>query len=111
VHQKPQPANRIAFAGVAEITDQESGRHLTGDVSELSVHGCYVEIQRTLPIANIVVVKIFNESQCFEAIAQVIFVHQNVAMGLVFRDVSMQRRMILRGWLLRSPGPTQYANK
>jgi hypothetical protein len=47
-----------------------------------------------------VTVKIFAASGCFEAKARVIYAHQNLGMGLVFQEVSLQSGNLLRQWLL-----------
>ena len=86
---------------MAEITNQESGGQLTGRVSELSAYGCYVDILNTLPAPRTVTIKIFAASECFEATANVIYTHQNLGMGLVFQEISLQSGNLLRHWLVK----------
>ena len=42
--QEKRRTPRIPFVAVAELAEMESGTNLTGQVSELSAYGCYVEI-------------------------------------------------------------------
>jgi PilZ domain len=101
VYQEKRRTPRIVFIAVAEITDQESGGQLTGRVTELSAYGCYVDILNTLPAPRTVTIKIFAESECFEAKANVIYAHQNLGMGLVFQEISLQSGNLLRHWLVK----------
>ncbi len=80
----------------------ESGASLTGQVSELSAYGCYVEILNTLPIDTTVTIKIFADAECFEAKAKVIYAHPNFGVGLVFQELSLQNGNLLRQWLLKA---------
>jgi hypothetical protein len=100
VHQEKRRTPRISFIAVAEVTDEESGGQLAGQISELSAYGCYVDSLNPLPVANTVTVKIFAASRCFEAKAKVIYAHQYLGMGLVFQEVSLQSGNLLRQWLL-----------
>jgi hypothetical protein len=93
---------RIAFVAAAELCDEKWGRQLTAQVRELSAYGCYVGTLNTLPVANSVLLKIFARSECFEAMAKVIYTHRNRGMGLIFQELSLQSGNLLRQWLLKS---------
>lgn len=69
-------------------------------VSELSANGCYIDEQNPFPNGTIVTLKIFSESELFEATAKVLYAHPNLGMGLVFQDVSLRSGAVLRKWLL-----------
>lgn len=100
--QEKRRTPRIPFVAVAELAEMESGANVTGQVSELSAYGCYVEILNTFPIETTVTIKIFAEAECFEAKAKVIYAHPNFGMGLVFQELSLQNGNLLRQWLLKS---------
>jgi hypothetical protein len=102
VFQEKRRTPRIPFVAVAELAEMESGASLTGQVSELSAYGCYVESLSTLAIDTTVTIKIFAEAECFEAKAKVIYAHPNFGMGLVFQELSLQNGNLLRQWLLKS---------
>jgi len=93
---------RIAFVAATELCDKKSGRQLTAQVREFSAYGCYVGTLNTLPVANTVLLKIFTQSECFEAIAKVIYTHRSRGMGLIFQELSLQSGNLLGQWLLKS---------
>jgi hypothetical protein len=93
---------RIAFIAAAKLCDKKWGKQLTAQVRELSAYGCYVGTLNTLPVANTVLLKIFAHSECFEAMAKVIYTHRNRGMGLIFQELSSQSGNLLRQWLLKS---------
>ncbi|PYU02148.1 MAG: hypothetical protein DMG34_16995 [Acidobacteria bacterium] len=68
-------------------------------VSELSVNGCYIDEQNPFPSGTIVTLKIFSESEVFDATAKVLYAHPNLGMGLVFQEVSLRSDAVLREWL------------
>jgi hypothetical protein len=92
---------RIAFFAAAELCDKKWDRQLTARVRELSAYGCYVGTLNTLPVANTVLLKIFAWSECFEAMAKVIYTHRNRGMGLIFQELSFASGNLLRQWLLK----------
>jgi hypothetical protein len=56
----------------------------------------------TLPIGSAVAIKIFAQSENFEANAKVIYAHPNLGMGLAFEEVSLKSGALLRQWLLEA---------
>jgi hypothetical protein len=57
-----------------------------------------------LPIGSEVAIKIFAESECFEANAKVIYAHPNMGMALAFEQISLEHQTFLRQWLLKASG-------
>ena len=104
MNQKTRRSPRFPFIAVAEIAHTESGGNFNCRVSELSLNGCYVDMLNALPIGSEVRMKIFCESECFEANAKVIYAHPNLGMGLAFEQVSLKSQTLLRQWLLRASG-------
>src|ERR1700688_2636609 len=107
MNQKTRRSPRFPFIAVAEIAHTESGGNFNCRVSELSLKGCYVDMLNALPIGSEVAMKIFSESECFEANSKVIYAHPNLGMGLAFEEVSLKSQTLLRRWLLKagSGGP------
>ena len=93
---------RFPFIAIAELTQKESGGQLNSRVAEISLNGCYVDMLNPLPIERLVAIKIFAESECFEAIAKVIYAHANLGMGLAFQEVSIKSGDLLRRWLAKA---------
>ena len=101
---KTRRSPRIPFIAVAEIAYRNSSGRLSCKVARLSLHGCYVELPNTLPVGREVSIKIFAESECFAAIAKVVYELPNLAMGLAFEEVPVKSGAILRRWLLKASG-------
>jgi hypothetical protein len=91
--QENRRSPRFPFIAVAEITHTDSGEQLDSRVAELSLNGCYVDMLNTLPVGSEIVIKIFAESECFEAAARVIY---------AFQQVSLKSGQLLRQWLLKA---------
>jgi hypothetical protein len=91
---------RFPFVAVAEIKEKESGEELVTQVSEISLYGCYIDQKNPFPSGTTVTVKIFSESEVFEAAARVLYAHPNLGMGLVYHEVSLRSASVLRQWLL-----------
>jgi hypothetical protein len=104
VYTEKRRCPRFPFVGVAEIIEKESDRELVTQVSELSVNGCYIDEPNPFPGGTIVMLKIFSESDVFDATAKVLYAHPNLGMGLVFQEVSLRSGAVLREWLLAAKG-------
>ena len=91
---------RFPFIAEAEVAEQGSSGKLLTRVSELSVNGCYIDEQNPFPSGTIVTLKIFSESEVFDATAKVLYAHPNLGMGLVFQEISLHSGAVLREWLL-----------
>jgi hypothetical protein len=100
--QENRRSPRFPFIAVAEITHTDSGEQLDSRVAELSVNGCYVDMLNTFPVGDEILIKIFAESECFEATARVVYAHPNLGMGLAFQGVSLKNGELLRQWLQRA---------
>lgn len=102
MNRKTRRSPRVPFIAVAEFVHTESGGNFNCTVSELSLNGCYVDMLNALPIGSEVAIKIYAESECFEANAKVIYAHPNLGMGLAFEQVSLKSQTLLRQWLLQA---------
>jgi hypothetical protein len=92
-------APRFRFSAFAEITQETSGAAVATRVKELSLYGCYLELDTPMPRGTPVIVKVFQDDDFFEAKASVIYVQPNLGTGLVFRDVKPHFLAILQKWL------------
>jgi hypothetical protein len=91
---------RYPFAGSIEMREGTSADKRTARVKELSLNGCYVDTESPYPIGASLAIKLFTETEFFEAQASVIYFHPNQGMGLMFRETKPYYLMILRKWLL-----------
>jgi len=93
---------RYPFIAIAEIIHPESGGISGSQVAKISLNGCYVDTAKTLPLGSEVVIKIFAESGCFAATAEVVYANSNSGVGLAFREVPPKSAALLRQWLLKA---------
>jgi hypothetical protein len=100
--QQGRRSPRFPFIAVAEITDVASGQKSEARVAMLSLHGCFVEMQNMLPAESSVGIKIFAESEYFDGPAKIVYVRENVGMGLAFQEVSLRNGSVVRDWLNRA---------
>jgi hypothetical protein len=95
-----QRAPRYPFDAPAEIIVEGSGTKILARVTELSLHGCYLDTSTPLTGHTAVFVKIFGPDDYFEAHSTVIYAHSLLGVGVAFRDVNVACQRILRKWLL-----------
>ena len=98
MEQERRRSPRFPFIAGAEIHEENNGSRLAARVSDMSATGCYIDTINPLPNGTAVRVKIFNETQCFEAAATVVYAHVHLGMGLSFREVPPSSLNVLRGW-------------
>jgi hypothetical protein len=86
----------------------ESGVTIAGNVTELSLYGCYLDSGASLAPRTRVLVKIFaSDGEYFEAEATIIYSNPSLGMGLVFRQVRPDFLAVLRKWLLNAMPQSQ----
>ncbi len=91
---------RYPFVGSIEMREGTSEDKRTGRVKELSLNGCYVDTQSPYPLGASLAIKLFTETEFFEAQASVIYSQADQGMGLMFRETKPYYLMVLRKWLL-----------
>ena len=100
MEQDRRRSPRYPFVGSIEMREGTSEDKRTARVKELSLNGCYVDIASAYPIGTSLSIKLFTETEFFEAQASVIFVDENQGMGLMFRETKPYFIAVLRKWLL-----------
>ena len=92
---------RFVFNAAAEIAPEESpSASVSVRATEISLHGCYLETPAPYAEDTSVFVKIFYESEYFEAKGTVIYSKPTEGMGLTFRDMKPPCRIVLQKWIL-----------
>lgn len=100
MEQERRRTPRYAFVASAEVIEKNSGAKMPSRVSELSLNGCYLDMTNPLPIGTEVTVKIYTESDFFEAPGKVVYSHPNLGMGIEFHDAKPLFQSVLKKWLL-----------
>jgi PilZ domain len=95
-------APRYPFSALATVVPP-GGTPLGGNVTELSLYGCYLGSGAPLAARTRVLIKIFGaDGEYFEADATVIYSSPSLGMGLAFRQVRPDFLTLLRKWLTKA---------
>ena len=98
--QERRRTPRYPFVGSIEMREGTSTDKRSARVKELSLNGCYVDTENPYPMGASLAIKLFTETEFFEAQASVVYSHPNKGMGLMFRETKPYYLMVLRKWLL-----------
>ena len=109
MEQERRRSPRYPFIATAELVEQASDTRMVSRVSELALHGCYLDMMNPFPQNTKVVVKIFTDKQSFEALGTVVYSQHNMGMGVKFEDVKPEFVAILNEWLLKAMGAKKEA--
>lgn len=90
---------RYIFIASAELYDERTDVRVASRVSELSKHGCYLDMMNPFPTGTLVLIKIFAADQTFQSKAKIIYATPNVGAGIAFLDVEPKFEYILNRWL------------
>lgn len=96
-------AERFGFMAVAELTDPEDAKLVSGRVSQISRGGCYVDSPKTFPVGTSLKVIIYRDGRTFVAKANIIHVQEQVGMGVAFLDAPQDQLRILDSWIAEAP--------
>ncbi len=102
MEQNRRRSPRYPFAGSIEMREGTSEDKRMARVKELSLRGCYVETNSPYPLGAYLAIKVFTDSDFFEAQASVIYIQPDQGMGLVFRETKPYYTAVLRKWLLEA---------
>jgi hypothetical protein len=100
VQQERRRTPRYPFIATAEVLDQATRTSVATRVTELSLYGCYIEMQSPLPEGSTIHVKIYSEAKFFEAAGTVVYAIPNGGIGVRFQDVRHQFLVVLKEWLI-----------
>jgi hypothetical protein len=68
-------------------------------VSELSMHGCYLDMMNPFPTGTLVLVKISAGEAFFEARSKIVYSQMNMGAGVGFLEVKPDSQVVLERWL------------
>ena len=90
---------RYTFIASAELIEQKTDVRIATRVSELGLHGCYLDMMNPFPQDTLVLVKIFAGEDFFQAKAKIVYVQPNLGAGVSFLEVEPQPLAVLQRWL------------
>jgi PilZ domain len=68
-------------------------------VSELSMHGCYLDMMNPFPSGTFVLVKISAGEDFFQAKGKIVYSQMNMGAGVVFLEFDKASGLALERWM------------
>jgi hypothetical protein len=91
---------RYMFFAAAELLEEKSEVRVASRVSELSLHGCYLDMMNPFPADIPIRLKIWTEEKTvFETRGSIIYSQPNMGAGVRFVDVDDKNLAVLQHWL------------
>ena len=90
---------RYSFIASAELIEEKADVRIASRVSELSLHGCYLDMMNPFPTGTMVLVKIAAGDAFFEAQSKVIYSQPNMGAGVAFLQIAPDSQAALERWL------------
>src|ERR1700689_890897 len=97
-------APRYPFIARAEIIDEKENARTSSRVSDLSLHGCYVEMKNPFPEGTNVMIEISTETKSLETHAIVSHIEPKRGMGLTFGEMPKSLANVLNRWVIQAKG-------
>jgi len=102
VEKRREP--RYRFVAMAEIVSERENARVTSRTSDISLHGCYVEMNEPFSQGTTVRIELYTETDSVEAQATVAFFEPHTGMGLMFREMPEHYTNVLKRWLAQAKG-------
>jgi PilZ domain-containing protein len=98
-YEEKRRSPRYSFIASAELIEERADVRIATRVSELSLHGCYLDMMNPFPKDTMVLVKISAGDSFFEGKAKVIYSQPNMGAGVGFLHIDPQSQTALERWL------------
>jgi hypothetical protein len=98
-YQERRRTPRYSFIASAELIEVQADVRIASRVSELSRHGCYLDMMNPFPKGTKVLVKISAGEAYFESKANIIYSQMNMGAGVGFIEMSPESQVVLERWL------------
>ena len=90
---------RYPFIASAELIEEKADVRIASRVSELSLHGCYLDMMNPFPTGTMVLVKITAGDAFFEAKSKIVYSQPNMGAGVGFLQIEPTSKDVLEHWL------------
>jgi len=97
--QDKRRSPRYSFIASAELIEEKADVRIASRVSELSRHGCYLDMMNPFPTGTMVLVKIAAGDAFFEAKSKIVYAQHNMGAGVGFLEVAPASQAVLERWL------------
>jgi hypothetical protein len=98
-YQEKRRGPRYPFIASAELIEERADVRIASRVSELSLHGCYLDMLNPFPTGTLVLVKISAGDAYFEAKSKIVYSQQNMGAGVGFLEIGANSQAVLDRWL------------
>src|SRR6266852_1688128 len=95
---------RYSFIASAELIEEKAEVRIASRVSELSLHGCYLDMMNPFPMGTMVLVKIAAGDAFFEARSKIIYSQPNMGAGVGFLQIAPGSQAALESKIMSSAG-------
>jgi hypothetical protein len=90
---------RYSVLGIAELVETAGAMCIVGRMTEISRKGCYVNTPSTVAVNTALKVVVSRDGETFLTNGKVIYVHDQIGMGIVLVDPTEDQLEILQAWL------------
>ena len=90
---------RRIFIASAELYEEQSDVRVASRVSELSLHGCYLDMMNPFPPGTTIRLKIFSGDMTLQCKARVIYSTSNQGAGVGFLDLEPKYEYMVKRWM------------
>jgi PilZ domain len=97
--RKERRTPRYTFFASAQVTEIETQTAMAARTSEISQHGCYLDMSNPLPLGKLVRIEIVHQEQTLDVGGRVIYSQRNMGMGVAFQEITAEDQKILDKWL------------
>ncbi len=98
-YQEKRRSPRYSFIASAELIEVKADVRIASRVSELSRHGCYLDMLNPFPNGTLVLVKIAAGEAFFEAKSKIVYAQHNMGAGVTFLEMTPDSQTVLERWL------------
>jgi hypothetical protein len=91
--------HRYTFLGISEFPETAGAICVQGRIAEISRKGCYVNTPNTLGVGTPLRVIISCYEETFVTNATIIYVHEQIGMGIAFAESPESQSESLNSWL------------
>ena len=99
MEQERRRSPRYPFIATAELVEQTSDTRMVSRVSELGLHGCYLDMMNPFPVETMTLVKIWAGDAVFQSKSKVLYATPNMGAGVVFLETEPKFMEVLGGWI------------
>jgi hypothetical protein len=97
---------RFPFDAAVEVSIDAGKSHFPARMTEISLHGCFLQASEAVEVGATVFVKIY-EPDFFEAHVTVLYAQPRSGMGVLFANMKPHFAGVLKKWLLAAMLATQ----